>query len=142
MRQSFGTFYLNLMIFDRIHATPCKINLLKTSKEDNETLIKKSNGNDDSQDIEKLPNTTSKKVEATNQVLRDSNVSHLVEDRALERLGRLLSASASIFSSKADDDFETKDAPETMIQNNNGEDLMSTSDTSSHLWQGISGNDA
>ena len=130
------------MIFDRIHATPCKINLLKTSKEDNETLIKKSNGNDDSQDTENLPNTTSKKVEATNQVLRDSNVSHLVEDRALERLGRLLSASASIFSSKADDDFETKDAPETMIQNNNGEDLMSTSDTSSHLWQGISGNDA
>ena len=34
-----------------------------------------------------------------------------------------------------------KDASETMIQNNNGEDLMSTSDTSSHLWQGISGND-
>ena len=141
MRQSFGTFYLNLMIFDRIHVTPCKINLLKTSKEDNETLIEKSNGNDDSQDIEKSPNTTSKKVEATNQVLRDSNMSHLDEDRALERLGRLLSASASIFSSKADDEFETKDASETMIQNNNGEDLMSTSDTSSHLWQGISGND-
>ena len=117
------------------------MNLFKTSKDDNETLIKTSNENDDSQDIEKLPNTTSKKVEATNQVLRDSNVSHLVEDRALERLGRLLSASASIFSSKADDEFETKDASETMIQNNNGEDLMSTSDTSSHLWQGISGND-
>ena len=90
---------------------------------------------------EKSPKTTSEKVKATNQVLRDSNVSHLVEDRALERLGRLLSASASIFSSKADDDFETKDASETMIQNSNGEDLMSTSDTSSHLWQGISGND-
>ena len=122
---------------------PVKLVYLKhsSSKEENESLIKKSNGNDDSQDIEKLPNTTSKKVEPTNRVLRDSNASHLVEDRALERLGRLLSASASIFSSKADEDFKIKDAPETMIQNNNGEDLMSTSDTSSHLWQGISGND-
>ena len=91
---------------------PVKLIYLKhpSSKEDNETLIKKSNGNDDSKDIEKSPNTTSKKEDATNQVLRDSNVSHLVEDRALERLGRLLSASASIFSSKADDEFETKDA--------------------------------
>lgn len=65
----------------------------------------------------------------------------------MERLGRLLSASASIFSSKVDEDIATNDSSEmikanmdeTMIQNNSGEDLMSTSDTSSHMWQGISG---
>ena len=115
-------------------------------------LSQKSNGKVDSPSIgkdstAKLPNTTSSNTVVTNQVLRDSNESHLVEDRALERLGRLLSASASIFSSKADEDIVVKDnsetisgkLDETMIQNNNGEDLMSTSDTSSHLWQGISG---
>ena len=124
----------------------------KLFKDDAVDLIQKSHGTVDAPSIEnvslaKLPNTTSLNTAATNQVLRDSNESHLVEDRALERLGRLLSASASIFSSKADEDIVVKDnsetisgkLDETMIQNNNGEDLMSTSDTSSHLWQGISG---
>ena len=96
----------------------------------------------------KIKETTSPSTATTNQVLKDSNESHLVEDRALERLGRLLSASASIFSSRVDVDDETKEASkelheklnDTMVQNNNNEDVMSTSDTSSHLWQGISGN--
>ena len=67
----------------------------------------------------------------------------------MERLGRLLSASASIFSSKVDEDPETKETSEisqskfidTNIPSNTSEDMMSTSDTSSHLWQGISGNE-
>ena len=96
----------------------------------------------------KIKETTSPSTATTNQVLKDSNESHLVEDRALERLGRLLSASASIFSSRVDVDDETKEASkelheksnDMMVHNNNNEDVMSTSDTSSHLWQGISGN--
>ena len=68
----------------------------------------------------------------------------------MERLGRLLSASASIFSSKVDEDPETKDSSDilqgkiidtTSVPSNTSEDMMSTSDTSSHLWQGISGNE-
>ena len=76
-------------------------------------------------------------------MLRNSDESHLVEDRALERLGKLLSASASIFSSRDHQNIaqgdNTVDEKEASFHNHN-DDLMSTSDTSSHLWQGISGN--
>ena len=68
-------------------------------------------------------------------MLRNSDESHLVEDRALERLGKLLSASASIFSAP---DVHT--TSQTSGKLDEKEDLMSTSDTSSHVWQGISGN--
>ena len=61
----------------------------------------------------------------------------------MERLGRLLSASASIFSNrdhqKNPQGENTEEEKEESFQNQN-DDLMSTSDTSSHLWQGISGN--
>ena len=67
----------------------------------------------------------------------------------MERLGRLLSASASIFSSKVDQDPDRKDTSDTLqgnmvdanVPSSTSEDMMSTSDTSSHLWQGISGNE-
>ena len=75
-------------------------------------------------------------------MLRNSDESHLVEDRALERLGKLLSASASIFSapdahstSQTNGKLDDKDAS----FHSQSEDLMSNSDTSSHLWQGIGG---
>ena len=89
------------------------------------------------------PDTTSVSENTTNQVLKNSDESHLVEDRALERLGRLLSASASIFSPRENQNLtqveNNLEENDLTIQSNN-EDLISTSDTSSHLWQGISGN--
>ena len=75
-------------------------------------------------------------------MLRNSDESHLVEDRALERLGKLLSASASIFSAPdvhATSQTSGKQDEKEASFHSQSEDLMSTSDTSSHLWQGISG---
>ena len=80
----------------------------------------------------------------TNHVLEKSDESHIVEDRALERLGRLLSASTSIFSNfRLDRDTTEKEVKvvnhEVDGNANNNDDVISTSDTSSHLWQGIAG---
>ena len=90
-----------------------------------------------------VPDDTSISQSATNQVLQESDESHLVEDRALERLGRLLNAPSSAFAQREDPNI-------TQVENNftnqditstyNNDDVMSTSDSSSHLWQGISGN--
>ena len=93
-----------------------------------------------------LPDITSASTNTTRKVLAKSDESHIVEDRALERLGRLLSASASIFTSREDPSASTqaetnKDVEQDSTFSNNNDDLMSTSDTSSHLWQEISGKD-
>ena len=88
--------------------------------------------------------TTTKSGSKTNHVLEKSDESHLVEDRALERLGRLLSASTSLFSNfKLDlntNEKETKVVSQEIDGSaNSNDDVISTSDTSSHLWQGIAG---
>ena len=90
--------------------------------------------------------TTTNSGSKTNHVLKKSDESHLVEDRALERLGRLLSASTSIFSNFRLDRNTNETEKEVVNQevdgtsaNNNNDDVISTSDTSSHLWQGIAG---
>ena len=90
-----------------------------------------------------VPDATSISRTTTNQVLQKSDESHLVEDRALERLGRLLSASSSIFPQREHPNITNignNFGEEDTACNYNNDDVMSNSDSSSHLWQGISGN--
>ena len=74
------------------------------------------------------------------RVLQNSEESHAVEDRALERLGRLLSASASIFSHRESPKFGETERKHDEANNRSQDTNEDGSDTSSHLWQGISGN--
>ena len=75
-----------------------------------------------------------------NRVLQNSEESHAVEDRALERLGRLLSASASIFSHREAPNLKETERKHDEAINGSQNINEEGSDTSSHLWQGISGN--
>ena len=87
-----------------------------------------------------LSNTTSAIQNSHNRVLQNSEESHAVEDRALERLGRLLSASASIFSHREAPNLKETERKNDEANNSSQNTNEEGSDTSSHLWQGISGN--
>ena len=82
----------------------------------------------------------------TDKILEKSGESHRVEDRALERLGRLLSASSNLFNRSQPNEGNIGKNVDGHANNdrnngNNSDDVISTSDTSSHLWQGVGGID-